>query len=274
MSHEPLHGSCSCGRNEYQITIPDDVTDHAQVYFDSSRDNRMKPKFHTRITPTAYTSLGRLHGTPLTAWLRVPLDWYQSHTTSFYPDETHDSIRRIFTPHHAPQTRRIFCGFCGTPLSFWSEEPADESDFMSIAIGSLFGEDQRALEDLDLLPEDLDEDAQHADISTSATVTPLHRDASVVVPSFQDSPVISQGFRHGKLDGIPWFEEMVEGSHLGRLMRAKRGKGMSDDNSTSFEWEISEWQSDDIHGIEQEDSDSSHKATGKRKRGDQGNVRH
>ncbi|KAJ5912469.1 Glutathione-dependent formaldehyde-activating enzyme/centromere protein V [Penicillium tannophilum] len=257
MGHEPLHGSCSCGRNEYQIIIPDDVTDHASVYFDSSRDNR------------------RFHGTPLSAWLRVPLDWYQSHTTSFYPDETHEAIRRIFTPHHAPQTQRIFCGFCGTPLTFWTEEPAEEADFMSIAIGSLFGDDQHALEDLNLLPEDFDEDAQHADILTSSApsaLTSSREDTSVIVPSFSDSPAISRSFRHGKIDGIPWFEEMVEGSRLGRLMRAKRGKGISDDNSTTFEWEISEWHDDGTRGIAQEESDSSDKATGKRKRGNQGDA--
>lgn len=41
MAHEPLHGSCSCGRNQYSINVPEDVTDRAGVYFDSSRDNRM-----------------------------------------------------------------------------------------------------------------------------------------------------------------------------------------------------------------------------------------
>lgn len=38
---EPLRGSCSCGRNRYLIRILDDnVTDHAQIHFDSSSDNR------------------------------------------------------------------------------------------------------------------------------------------------------------------------------------------------------------------------------------------
>lgn len=37
---EPLHGSCSCGRNRYLIRIPEDVTDHARIYFDTSSDNR------------------------------------------------------------------------------------------------------------------------------------------------------------------------------------------------------------------------------------------
>lgn len=146
---------------------------------------------------------------------------------------------------------------------------------MSIAIGSLLGEDQHALEDLDLLPEDFDEDAQHADISissASSALTPSQAETSVIVPSFSDSPAISRSFRHGKIDGIPWFEEMVEGSRLGRLMRAKRGKGVSDDNSTSFEWEISEWHDDGTHFIAQEDSDSSDKAIGKRKRETQGDA--
>jgi hypothetical protein len=40
MTHEPLNGSCSCGRNEYTIQIPDDVADHAQIYFDTGRDSR------------------------------------------------------------------------------------------------------------------------------------------------------------------------------------------------------------------------------------------
>lgn len=220
-------------------------------------------------------SLGRFHGTPLTAWLRVPLDWYQSYTTSFYPDETHSSIRRTFTPRHAPQTQRIFCGFCGTPLTFWTEEPPDEAEFMSVAIGSLLGEDQHALEDLNLLPEDFDEDVQQAGISSSSTDLAPSREAtsssSVIVPSFSDSPDITRTFRSGELEGIPWFEEMVEGSRLGRLMRSKRGKGVSADNSTSFEWEISEWHDDGTRGITQEksDSDSNDRTFGKRKRGRQ-----
>jgi hypothetical protein len=40
MAHEILHGSCSCGRNEYTIQIPNDVADHARIYFDTGRDSR------------------------------------------------------------------------------------------------------------------------------------------------------------------------------------------------------------------------------------------
>ncbi|KAJ5725224.1 Glutathione-dependent formaldehyde-activating enzyme/centromere protein V [Penicillium malachiteum] len=272
MPHEPLHGSCSCGRIHYQIQIPDNVTDHASVYFDSSRDSRID----TDPNPLAssYSVLiviipGRFQGTPLTAWLRVPLDWYHSYTTSFFPDETHTSIRRTFTPHDAPQTQRIFCGFCGTPLSFWTEEPEEEADYLAISIGSLLGADQHALEDLHLLPEDSDEDVPYTGISSSslAPTQEATSTSSITVPSFPDSPDLSRSVRSGIIHGIPWFEEMVEGSRLGRLMRSKRGKGVSEDKSTSFEWEISEWYDDGSRGIIQEDSDSNDRPTGKRKRG-------
>ncbi|CAI7598981.1 unnamed protein product [Penicillium glandicola] len=257
MAYDPLRGSCSCGRNEYQINIPDDVTDHAEVYFDSSRDNR------------------RFHGTPLSAWLRVPLGWYQSHTQSFFPDESHSSIRRTFSPRHAPQTQRVFCGYCGTPLTFWTEDPLEESNFMSVTIGSLLAEDQRALEDLRLLPE-VDEEAPRAGISTSsdlalASETPS---SSVIVPSANETPNISRSLQHGRTGGIPWFEEMVEGSRLGRLMRSRRGMGISDDQSTSIQWEFSEWHDDGTGagGFVQQDSDSSGHFRDNRKRANQADA--
>lgn len=143
---------------------------------------------------------------------------------------------------------------------------------MSVAIGSLFGEDQRALEDLNLLPEDYDEETIQARPSTFALAPASATSSSVIVPSFGDSPGISRSFRRGTAGGIPWFEEMVEGSRLGRLMRARRGMGLSDSQSTSIEWEISEWHDDGTRGVAQEDSDSTRHATGKRKRGRQADV--
>ncbi|KAJ5519794.1 Glutathione-dependent formaldehyde-activating enzyme/centromere protein V [Penicillium fimorum] len=250
MDLEPLRGSCSCGRNEYQVNIPEDVRDHAQVYFDSSRDNR------------------RFHGTPLSAWLRVPLDWYQSHTQSFFPDESHNSIRRTFSPRHAPETQRVFCGYCGTPLTFWTEDPIEESNFMSITIGSLLADDQRALDDLRLLPQDSDEEASRAGALASSDIAPASETASssVIVPPSNDSPNISRSLQYGRTEGIPWFEEMVEGSRLGRLMRSRRGMGVSDDQSTSIQWEFSEWHDDGTSVFVQQDSDSIGHSRGKRKR--------
>ncbi|KAL4818616.1 hypothetical protein BDW67DRAFT_156975 [Aspergillus spinulosporus] len=252
MNHkEPLRGSCMCGRNQYLIRIPDNVTDHARVYFDTGRDNR------------------KSYGTPLTAWLRVPLDWYESHTQSFFPDETHGSIRRIFTPHHAPHTQRVFCGFCGSPLTYWSEDPREEADFMSVTIGSLYGDDQRILEDLHLLPRW--EESESPDISPSAAEqasTTLATDApnsssTLDVPPgvFTEGP--TRSYRHGNTDGIPWFEEMIEGSGLGRLMKARYGAGVSGNRSTTIEWEVSDWTV-----TAPETKSLSSQSVGKRKRGE------
>ncbi|CAK37400.1 hypothetical protein CBS63078_5173 [Aspergillus niger] len=255
-SHEHLRGSCQCGRNQYQIRLSDNITDYAHVYFDTSRDNR------------------RFHAAPLTAWLRVPLTWYQSHTQSYFPDETHSTIRRIFSPRHAPHTQRVFCGYCGTPLTYWSEDPREEAEYMSVSIGSLFGDDQRMLEDLELLPPESpphssdeereadEEQEQPAKRKEKVVVSPATAQQSahpsdVVIPS---RSAVSRSYRHGTLGGIPWFEEMVEGSRLGRMMKTRRGVGVSDDQSTSFEWEISEWTSDNTQ------------AAGKRKRGHHTNV--
>ncbi|PLB48890.1 hypothetical protein P170DRAFT_436562 [Aspergillus steynii IBT 23096] len=255
-SHEPLHGGCLCGRNQYHIHIPNNVAEHAEIYFDSGRDNR------------------RIHGTPLTAWLRVPLSWYQSHTQSFFPDETHGTIRRIFSPHHAPHTQRVFCGFCGSPLTYWSEEPREDAEYMSVTIGSLDADDQRMLEDLDLLPgsessseeqEDDEENDEEEDEEEKGVIdaSAPRATSTVVVPPSRGEGNISRAYRQGTVGGIPWFEEMIEGSRLGRVMKGRRGMGVSDDNSTTIEWEVSEWTNDDT-GLAQAGSTRS---SGKRKRG-------
>ncbi|EAW07268.1 uncharacterized protein ACLA_019730 [Aspergillus clavatus NRRL 1] len=250
-THEPLHGSCLCGRNQYSIDIPEDVTDHANVYFDSSRDYR------------------RSYGSPLTAWLRVPLSWYRSHTHSYFPDETHATIRRVFTPNYAPHTQRIFCGYCGTPLTYWSEIPRGEANFMSVAIGSLLSEDQRLLEDLNLLPEFPDEEAEEeAEKTASASQAPAttSNSSTVVVPSVAPGSAVSRTYRRGTTGGIPWFEEMIEGSRLGRLMKTRRGLGASEDKSTTIEWEVTEW-GDEISGEETQAGLTDARAAVKRKRG-------
>lgn len=145
---------------------------------------------------------------------------------------------------------------------------------MSVSIGSLFGDGQRMLEDLELLPpespphsSDEERETEEEEVEpvkgkekvvvSPATAQQDTRSSDVVIPS---GSAVSRSYRHGTLGGIPWFEEMVEGSRLGRMMKTRRGVGVSDDQSTSFEWEISEWTSD------------STQAAGKRKRGHDTNV--
>lgn len=200
----------------------------------------------------------------MTAWLRVPLDWYQSHTASYFPDETPSDIRRTFVPPRLPHSKRNFCGFCGTPLTYWSEEPREEAEYVSVSVGSLFWEDQKALEDLELLPTDADTDD---DVDESFGL-----ESSAVVPASSSSNPIHTGFsgfpfsvthQTGIFGGIPWFEEMIEGSQLGRVAKRRRGMGSSRDNSLKVEWEVSEWHSEGpTEGqVEEVGTDSTHTGT-------------
>ncbi|KAL3419390.1 hypothetical protein PVAG01_09612 [Phlyctema vagabunda] len=214
----PLQGGCSCGRNRYEILIPQNSTEIAQVIFDNS------------------SAHSRSQAAPLSAWLRVPLSWYRSTTYAFFDDETHNSIRRCYTPPTEQSSKRHFCGFCGTPLSVWSEQPANEASYISLTLGSLTASDLRDLEDLGLLPKEALEDAEH-DKEKIEKVEPHARDADAD-------------------EGLPWFNTMIEGSRLGK-MRRSAGHRKSRDGRLQVEWEIMEWTDGD------EEADAQ--ATGKRK---------
>lgn len=58
--------------------------------------------------------------------------------------------------------------------------------------------------------------------------------------------------------GTPWFEEMIQGSDLGRIKR-RRGGETTSDGSTKVEWEITEFESGE--------GDVAVASTGKRKLG-------
>ncbi len=149
--------------------------------------------------------------------LRIPLSHIQSTTHAFYPDEAHNTIRRVFTPRHAPHTKRHFCGFCGTPLTYWSEDPKEEAEWVYVSLGSLRSRSVEALETAGFLSGNRERDE-----NTNITRT-----------------------GHGReLRGTPWFEEMIEGSELGSMKR-NRGGQTSADGRTKVEWEIIEFGGDD-----------------------------
>lgn len=131
--HNQLHGSCACERNQYTIIIPAASASLAQVFFDNT------------------TATRRTQASPVSAWLRVPLDWYHSSTYAQFPDETHASIKRTFHTHTAnpllPPTRRQFCGYCGTHLTAWSEG-VGEAEVVDVTLGSLLHESLERLEAL------------------------------------------------------------------------------------------------------------------------------
>lgn len=132
----------------------------------------------------------------------------------------------MFSPRHAPHTKRHFCGFCGTPLTHWSEHPREEAEWISINLGTLEDESLALLDESGILPS-IDGDADQKTVG----------DAMVV-----DKQISARG-----MGGRPWFEEMIEGSELGRL-RKLRGGQTSADGRTKIEWEVVEFESDDTDG--------------------------
>lgn len=161
---------------------------------------------------------------PLSAFLRVPLLWYRSEVFPFFSDESRSTIRRQYAHPAERHAQRSFCGYCGTPLSYWSEEPRDEADYIQLTLGSLLTEDLHSLQELGLLPDDTDPDEME------------------LAPSPAPSPgraLIGRDFT-----SIPWFDSLISGSRLGNLSTVK-GVRTSRDGTSRVEFEVSEWTADD-----------------------------
>ncbi|MCJ1248703.1 hypothetical protein MMC30_005922 [Trapelia coarctata] len=222
-TEQVLPGACTCGRNRYVIVIPSDANDAAEVLFGNTSGDQ------------------QAHSSPLPAFLRIPLPWLQSTTYAYYPDESHSAIRRSYTPFHAPHTKRHFCGFCGTPLTYWSEADTAEAEMISVNLSSLRGEGLNALAAIGLLPSIADGEEERGEqgaLSTTQAETGI------------------------EIRGQPWFEELIEGSELGKIWR-RRGGQTSADGKSMVEWEVVEFNSGG-NGDPPEGGTS----TGKRKHGD------
>ena len=122
-------------------------------------------------------------------------------------------------------SKRHFCGFCGTTLTFWSEAEPGEEDWICVNLGSLENGSLRILDEMDILPSPMDEERQLEEIPAEKATG--------------QSVVVRSGNR--EIKGQPWFEELIEGSHLGKLKR-RRGGETSKDGSSKVEWEIVEFE--------------------------------
>lgn len=185
---------------------------------------------------------GRSQATPLSAWLRVPVAWYHSSTHALFDDETHTSIRKCYTSPTDTTSQRHFCGYCGTPLSYWSETPLSEAEYICLTLASLYGDDLRDLEELGLIPAETDGEGG----DDGAELPGVSSRAQYASPDTQ--------LAH---HGLPWFEKLMEGSRLAILTKS-RGQGVSSDGRIQVEWEVTEWDGTD-------DSPSQILVTSKRK---------
>ncbi|KAL8370474.1 hypothetical protein RB595_000716 [Gaeumannomyces hyphopodioides] len=210
----PLRGGCHCGRNHYTIDLPENCADVARVLFDTDPRHRI------------------FQASPISAFLRVPLSWYRSSTRAFFPDEASSAIRRTYTHPSQQHAKRGFCGFCGTPLSYWSEDPPAEADFIRLTLGSLCSEDLGDLEDLGLVPgTPSDDGGAEAAVGGEAE----GRGGGAGGGGGGGSRPVAR-----ETLGVSWFDSMVAGSRLGNL-RASRAGGRGRDGRVTYEWEVVEW---------------------------------
>lgn len=141
-------------------------------------------------------------------------------------------------------------------MSYFTDEPRSEADYIQLTLGSLLTEDLHDLEEMGLVGEDDEED--EVDAMDIVPTTPAAAAAAA------DLSLIGRDFTH-----IPWFDSMIQGSRLGNV-RTSKGSRQSRDGSVRVEWEVTEWTVDD----EDEADSSEAAAAGKRKRvvSDQGKV--
>lgn len=170
---------------------------------------------------SGYIEAHQSAGYPLS--IRIPLSYLHSTTYALYPDETHNVIRRVFTPYHAPHTKRHFCGFCGMALSSWSEETPEDAEWIVVNLSSLRNESLERLQDAGFLS---------APKEAGKEVVPGQED-------HHQRSAVTHRSNDREVRGVPWFEEMVEGSDLGRIKRRRGGK-TSTDGRTKYEWEVVE----------------------------------
>ncbi|PHH52747.1 hypothetical protein CFIMG_005694RA [Ceratocystis fimbriata CBS 114723] len=278
--HRPLRGGCHCGRYRYVVERPLDAIEIGQVLLDTDR-----------LYESSVASL-------LPAFLRVPLSWYHSSTYALFPDESHSTISRFYSPDESSSCRRNFCGFCGTPLSFWSEEPRSEAEYIQVSLGSMAREDLHDLEELGYIlgPEALsgeeeegeEENEEDKDTSDKRNKEKTKQQQQQKPP--QKHAVGSKAGTGGRTSGakknsssskkqvreqsvstrLPWFEGFIGDLASGGHLRHHHGKHTSQDGNTHVEWEVVELTGDSVEEEEdeggQEEGDSKMVGTqGKRK---------
>lgn len=144
-------------------------------------------------------------------------------------------IRRVYTHPTQEHSKRHFCGYCGTPLSYWSESPLSEAEYINLTLGSLMQEDLADIEDMGLLSDS--ESIEEKDKGGESSEAP---EASV--------PATTTGaMGHTSLRAsysVPWFEGLVESARLGNMTRS-HGIKTTQDGKVKIEWEVVEFSGDD-----------------------------
>lgn len=203
---------------------------------------------------------------------------------AYFPDETATTIRRVYESPAENYARRQFCGYCGTPLTFWTEQPHGEGDYIHVTLGSLCRDDLGDLDELGLIPESpgSEEGGGRAGGDGSSEVSVRGGGGSVgaleVAQQASEAQRVSAALSTAaqpigrESRGIPWIESLVEGSSLGGRLKRASVTRRSADGSAWAQWHIVEY-SDDGHGqVEGEAGGPSSGNNGKRKLADRDDV--
>jgi hypothetical protein len=152
---------------------------------------------------------------------------------------------------------RHFCGFCGTPLSFWSEEPRDEADFIHLALGSLSprsladleAEWEADLEDLGFLPALGNKEDENHEQSTGREVRVGNenrgekRTKETVVARLQGT--ISARVAQAEMSDVPSGLDTHDGAVRLGTFRTSMSWGSNRSGAVRVEWEVVEWSDDE-----------------------------
>lgn len=154
---------------------------------------------------------------------------------------------------------------CGTPLTYWSEHPRTEADYIQVTMGSLRREDLGDLEDLGLIPESPIE-APKFEIPAIAGRQAAEPTGAASNPITEAPIALHSTGTHRETSSIPWFDSIIEGSSLGGRLKTTRGTRQSADGTTRIEYEITEFNDD---GTEISEFPGNN---GKRKLGDRTDI--
>lgn len=194
----------------------------------------------------------------LSAHIRIPLNWFYSATVAYFPDETANTIRRVYESPAESHTRRQFCGYCGTPLTFWTEQPHGEGDYIHVTLGSLCRDDLGDLDELGLIPESpSSEEGGGGGGGPSELSVRVGGGGGGALEAAQQaskaervSAALSMAAQPigRESRGIPWIESLVEGSSLGGRLKRASVTRQSADGSAWAQWHIVEYSDGDGHG--------------------------
>ena len=162
-------------------------------------------------------------------------------------------------------------------MTSWNEGFDDEGDYLNVTLGSLLGKSIDLLETLDIISdtaENEDEPVRGGDVDEEELVRTNEESMGGVEgpettvtsqPTSEQLTTLRPQFMQNR--GMPYFEEMVENSRLGRIKRQKGGHTSRDGRKT-VQWEVVELGGNDASPMETDAGIGGDRSSNKRQKTD------